>query len=286
MREAGEQSASENTMMARKAIWRGILSSMGETSVHRKKAVKVHAADPANNFTAAYFRKFYLNAATRVVTPAEMRSRAALIAAILRQCQIPVRSILDAGCGIGLLRKPFKQALPRARYVGLEASEYLCGRFHWTRGSVIDFLPRTPFDLVVCYDVLQYLPDREASRAIINFGKLTRAALYVSALTTEDWRENCDRSRTDRAVHLRSGAWYRRRLARSFRYIGFGIWVRKNVTAILWEMERPLGYGPSGRYRRRGAAGGGRLQIALNPAHEGRMYRLRGAEISAHVVDQ
>jgi len=24
------------------------------------------------------------------------------------------------------------------------------------------------------------------------------------------------------------------------RYVGFGIWVRKNVTAILWEMERPL----------------------------------------------
>jgi hypothetical protein len=93
---------------------------------------------------------------------------------------------------------------------------------------------------VVCYDVLQYLPDAHAARAIHNFSNLTRAAVYVSALTTEDWRENCDRSRTDRAVHLRSGEWYRRRLNKSFRYVGFGIWVRKNVTAILWEMERPL----------------------------------------------
>jgi 2-polyprenyl-3-methyl-5-hydroxy-6-metoxy-1,4-benzoquinol methylase len=215
---------------------------MGETSVHRKlkKTRKVHAEAPANNFSAAYFRKFYLNAATRVVTAAEMRARAALIGSALRQCQIPVRSILDAGCGIGLLRKPFKQLLPRARYVGLEASEYLCGRFDWIRGSIIDFAPRKPFDLVVCYDVLQYLPDHDASRAIANFAKLTRAALYVSALTTEDWRENCDRSRTDRAVHLRSAAWYRRRLNKSFRYVGLGIWVRKKVTAILWEMERPL----------------------------------------------
>jgi hypothetical protein len=62
--------------------------------------------------------------------------------------------------------------------------------------------------------------------------------LYVSALTREDWRENCDRNRTDRAVHLRSGAWYRERLKRHFRYLGLGIWVRKDVTAILWDLER------------------------------------------------
>jgi SAM-dependent methyltransferase len=228
--------------MARNAAARRIFSSMGETSVHRKlkKPVTVHAAKPANNFNAAYFRKFYLNASTRVVTAAEMRSRAALIAGVLRQCQIPIRSILDAGCGMGLMRKPFEELLPRARYEGLEASQYLCGRFGWVQGSLTDFAPRKPFDLVVCYDVLQYLSDLEAARAIVNLGKLSRAALYVSALTTEDWRENCDRSRTDGAVHLRSGAWYRRRLNKSFRYVGFGIWVRKNVTAILWEMERPL----------------------------------------------
>lgn len=217
---------------------------MGETSISRKrkKPSKVHAAAQPDNFTAAYFRKFYLTAATRVVTAAEMRSRAALISSILRQCQIPVRNILDAGCGIGLLRKPFKEFMPRARYVGLETSPYLCDRFHWVRGSVVDFEPRSPFDLVVCYDVLQYLPDAPAARAIANLSLLSRAALYVSALTTEDWRENCDRSRTDRAVHLRTGTWYRRRLSKFFRYVGFGVWIRKNVTAVLWEMEGP---GPS-----------------------------------------
>ena len=157
----------------------------------------------------------------------------------MKQCQIPVRRILDAGCGIGLLQKPFKEFLPRARYAGLEASEYLCDRFGWTFGSIVDFEARNPYDLVICYDVLQYLPDAEAARAIVNLSRLSGAALYVSALTMEDWRENCDRSRTDRAVHLRPGAWYRRRLNKWFRYAGFGIWIRKNVTAILWEMERP-----------------------------------------------
>ena len=190
-------------------------------------------------FDSAYFQKYYFNPATRVATPAETRSRAQLIAAILRHAGIPVRSILDTGCGIGMLRKPFAAALPRARYVGLEASHYLCARYGWTKGSVVDFAPRMRSDLVICYDVLQYLDDREAGRAVANLARLTNAALYVSALTREDWRDNCDRTRTDRAVHLRPGDWYRRRLCRRFSHLGFGVWLRRDVTAILWDMERP-----------------------------------------------
>ena len=189
-------------------------------------------------FGPAYFRRFYLKPATRVVTPAEMGTRARLIAAVLVQAQIPVRRILDAGCGIGLLRTPFGEALPRARYVGLDASEYLCTRFGWIRGSVVDYRPKRPSDLVICYDVLQYLDDRDAGRAIANLKHLTQAALYLSALTREDWRDNCDRSRTDRRVNLRSADWYRRRLRRHFRHLGFGVWLRKDVTPLLWELER------------------------------------------------
>jgi len=195
--------------------------------------------DRRATFDSAYFRKYYFEKATRVTTAAEMRGRAQLIAAILRHAHIPIRSILDAGCGIGLLREPFAAALPRARYKGLEASEYLCTRYGWTKGSVVDFEPRSASDLVVCYDVLQYLGDRDAASAIANLAKLTRAAVYVSALTLEDWRANCDRTLTDRAVHLRPGEWYRRRLRRRFNYLGFGVWLRKDVSAILWDLERP-----------------------------------------------
>jgi SAM-dependent methyltransferase len=234
--DANEHSATETTIMALLAR-RNIPTIMANLGI--KKPRKVHAAPQLNNFGRAFFSKFYLNPATRVITPAEMRARAALIAGALQHCEIPVRSILDAGCGIGLLRKPFARAWPKARYTGLEVSAYLCRRYGFTQGSIADYRARRPFDLVVCYDVLQYLSDEEAAASIANFAKLTRAALYFSALTTKDWRENCDRNRTDGAVRIRPGDWYRRRLRKSFRYIGFGVWLRKDVTAILWDLEQP-----------------------------------------------
>ena len=188
-------------------------------------------------FDATFFKRFYFDRETKVVTREEMRARAELIAAILRQAEHPVRSILDAGCGIGMLKPAFAKVLKRARYVGLEPSEYLCRRFGWTQGSIVDFKPAGPFDLVVCYDVLQYLDDRAAVRAMANLGRLSRVALYFSALTIEDWRRNCDRSRTDRAVNMRPAVWYRSRLQRTFYYLGFGVWISKTKPTLRWALE-------------------------------------------------
>ena len=188
-------------------------------------------------FDAAWFKRFYYDPETRVTTREEMRARAELIAAIVRHAQLPAGSILDAGCGIGLLKPAFARVLKQARYVGLEASEYLCRRFGWMRGSIVDFKPAASYDLVVCYDVLQYLDDRAAVRAMANLGRLSRVALYFSALTIEDWRRNCDRSRTDRDVNMRPAAWYRARLRRNFHYYGLGVWIRRTQFAQRWALE-------------------------------------------------
>ena len=138
-------------------------------------------------FDREYYRRFYFDTRTAVTSRAEMRARARLIAAYAEHIGLPVRRMLDAGCGIGMLRAPLTRAFPRAAYTGLEYSEYLCRRYGWTQGSLANFRA-DPFDLVVCYDVLQYLDDRTAARAIVSLGKLTRGLLYVSALTARDWR--------------------------------------------------------------------------------------------------
>jgi SAM-dependent methyltransferase len=192
----------------------------------------------ANAFDRNYYRRYYVNARTRVTDTGEMSRRAALIAAALKHFELPIATILDVGCGVGLLRQPLLADFPRARYSGIESSEYLCARHGWTRASIVDFTVESPSDLTICYDVAQYLDARAAARAINRLARATRMVLYFSALTTEDWRKNCDRSRTDCAVHLRNGEWYRRRLQRAFKPIGLGLWLKRGYQLIQWELEK------------------------------------------------
>jgi hypothetical protein len=138
-----------------------------------------------------------------------------------------------------MLREPLLRHFPAARYEGLEYSAYLCEEYGWTQGSVADHVSENPYDLVVCHDVLQYLDDRSAARAIANLARLCRGALYLSVLTQLDWRHAADQSRTDESVHRRSGEWYRRRLRRGFRHVGGGVHVRRGLDPILWELETP-----------------------------------------------
>jgi 2-polyprenyl-3-methyl-5-hydroxy-6-metoxy-1,4-benzoquinol methylase len=191
----------------------------------------------SDRFDREYYRRFYGDGRSSVTSRAEMAARARLIAAYVEHVGCPVASVLDAGCGIGLLRDPLMRALPRASYVGLEYSDYLCDRYGWTRGSLADFTARQPFDLVVCYDVLQYLGDADAAKALANLARLCRGVLHFSALTKRDWKENADQSRTDPDVAMRSADWYRRRLRRNFREAGAGFWIRRDAPIVVWELE-------------------------------------------------
>lgn len=190
-------------------------------------------------FDAGFYQRYYRDPDTRVASRADALRLGRFICAYTAYLGFMVRRVLDAGCGLGQMKPAVREFFPRARYVGLEASEYLCRRHGWVRGSVADYAPRAAFDLVICHDVLQYLPDREATRALRNLGQLSRGALYFSVLTAEDWRRNADRALTDSGVRLRPAAWYRSRLARYFRPLGGGLMARRGYSPLLWELERP-----------------------------------------------
>jgi SAM-dependent methyltransferase len=189
------------------------------------------------SFDREYYERFYYDPKTAVATQREMQARGRLIAAYVLHTGLPVRRILDAGCGTGLLRPWLRRYLPRATYTGIETSDYLCQRYGWQQAQIETYKPPSPFDLVVCYDVLQYLDSGTASRALANFGKLCRGVLYFTALTRVDWEHNCDRSRTDSNVHLRSAQWYRSRLRRNFREAGCGFWLRRGAPFTVWDLE-------------------------------------------------
>jgi len=190
-------------------------------------------------FDKAYYDRYYGDPRTAVTSRAEMAQRARLIAAAADYVGLPVRSVLDAGCGMGLMRRPLCQALPRAVYTGLEASDYLCRRFGWQQGLLQDWRPprRQRYDIVVCYDVLQYLEREAARRAIANLGRLCRGLLYCSALTREDWEHNCDQRLTDKVPGIRPVAWYRRELKRSFVPLGCSLWLHRAAPVVTWAMD-------------------------------------------------
>jgi 2-polyprenyl-3-methyl-5-hydroxy-6-metoxy-1,4-benzoquinol methylase len=189
------------------------------------------------SFDREYYQRFYFDARTAVTSRAEMGARARLIASCVGYVGLPVAKILDAGCGVGLLRAPLLRSLKRASYTGLEFSEYLCERYGWLQGSIDTFRTRERFDLVICYDVLQYLSAPQARRAIANLTRLCRGALYFGALTTEDWRDNCDQTRTHRIPGLRPGRWYRGELERGFRPLGCGMWIKRDLPLTLWNLD-------------------------------------------------
>lgn len=192
-----------------------------------------------SQFGPAFYERFYRNPRTRVTTREEMTRRAVAVAALVRQLELPVRRILDAGCGLGLMRPALLKAFRGATYTGIEVSEHLCERHGWTQASLANYRPRGRFDLVVCYDVLQYLPDREAVQALANLVRLCRGALYFIAPTREDWNGNADRSCSDGDIHLRAAQWYRARLGKHFHHVGFGLHVTHDVAFAQLELERP-----------------------------------------------
>ena len=206
--------------------------------VIRPQPVPRPFAMPHNRFDRSFYQRFYMNPRTRVTTREEMTRRALLVAASMKYLELPVRRILDAGCGMGWMRAPLLKAFPGASYVGLEVSEHLCKRYGWTQASLAEYRVRGAFDLIICYDVLQYLSDREASRAVANVARLCRGALYFHAPTEEDWRENADRSCSDGDIRLRPANWYRSKLERHFDFAGFGLYVRRGVPFAQWELEK------------------------------------------------
>ena len=189
-------------------------------------------------FDAAYYARYYGEKATRVSGLPETRKLARFVAGYLDYLEVPVRRVLDAGCGLGRWKLALAEHYPRARYTGLEWSEHLCARFGWQQGSIADFRGRGRYDLVVCQGVLQYLDDAQAARAIDNLARLCRGVLYLEALTAEDWRDACDQRATDGAVHRRPAAFYKKRLARHFISIGGGLFVPKDSDLVLYTLER------------------------------------------------
>ena len=189
-------------------------------------------------FDAHYYDRYYEDPETRVVAQSDIARLGGFVRAYLSYLELPVRRVLDMGCGMGLWKPTIAEEFPDATYTGVEISEYLCRRFGYTRGSVTSYVGRGRFDLLICQGVLQYVPDKELHKAIRNLARLCRGVLYLEVLTQEDWDHNCDQERTDGDVRLRPSAQYRQLLRPHFVAIGGGLFLSRQAEVTLYELEK------------------------------------------------
>lgn len=206
-----------------------------DASIERKL---VESADK-NWFDAAYYERYYFNKKTSVVDPEHVQRLGAFVCSYLKFLRVPVARVLDVGCGIGLWRDVIKQHYPHAQYHGVEYSEYLCNRFGWERGSVVDYRAHAPYDLVICQGVLPYLSAADAKLAMQNLAHLSHGALYVEAVAREDWEQDIlDETLTDPRMFRHRAALYRAGLSVGFQELGGGVWLSRQAQLPLFALER------------------------------------------------
>jgi glycosyltransferase involved in cell wall biosynthesis/SAM-dependent methyltransferase len=104
--------------------------------------------------------------------------------------ELAPRSVLDAGCAIGLLVEALRDRDVEAW--GLDFSDYAIGQvradlrpFCWV-GSITEDLDRD-FDLITCIEVLEHLPAEQAEVAVANLTNHTDRILFSS--TPDDFQE-------------------------------------------------------------------------------------------------
>ncbi len=163
-----------------------------------------------------YFDRWYRAPRERTWRGSQLARRAALAVAVAEHhLERPVRTALDVGCGEGAWRTPLLKLRPRLRYLGFDSSEYAVARYGRTRDLRLarfsDFAalrPCAPADLVICADVLHYLPARELKRGLPGLAALCGGIAYLETFTREDEIEG-----DFDGFIPRNASWYRRLFA-------------------------------------------------------------------------
>jgi len=156
--------------------------------------------------------------------------------------QRPVRTVLDIGCGEGVWRAPLLKLRPKAQYLGFDSSEYAVSRYHRTRnihfarfGDFAQLRPCGPVDLLVCSDVLHYLPTRELDRGLPGLVELCGGVAFLETFAREDEAEGDEHD-----FQPRSARFYRQRFEKlGLRALGSHCWLSPALSSDTTALEIP-----------------------------------------------
>lgn len=178
-------------------------------------------------YDQAYFQRWYRHEGLH--DAARLRRKVALaVAQAEHYLERPLRSVLDIGAGEGAWRAPLLQLRPRASYLGFDGSEYAVRRYGRSRnlhparfGDFAWLRPCAPVDLLVCADVLHYVPTRELRAGLPGLAELCGGVAFLETFATEDEFEG-----DHDGFQSRPARWYARQLkAQGFASIGSHCWL-------------------------------------------------------------
>lgn len=149
------------------------------------------------SYDEAYFTRWYRDPRTRVHAPEDIRRKVRMVLGITeRYLGRKLRSVLDVGSGEGTWGTELRRLRPGIRYLGVDPSEWVVAR-HGRRRNIRlgrfeelhEMRLGRSYDLIVCADMLQYIPDRALVRGIRHLASLLAGAAYLEAYTSGDEME-------------------------------------------------------------------------------------------------
>jgi SAM-dependent methyltransferase len=193
-------------------------------------------------YDRAYFERWYHDRDTRILMRDTLDRKVALaVASAEFVIGRRIRSALDVGCGEGAWRAVLRRLRPRLRYTGVDGSQYVVRRHGRRRnirlarfGDLGRLKLAGPFDLVICSDVLHYVPTRELAKGIRAIGRHTQGLAWIEAFTAED-----ETVGDHVEYHERAARTYRRLFARAgLTPIGLYAFAPRDVLRTLTSFER------------------------------------------------
>jgi len=192
-------------------------------------------------YDRAYFDRWYRSGGIGDV--ARLARKVALAVATAEyHLERPIRSVLDIGCGEGAWRAPLLKLRPKASYLGFDASEYSITRYgrtrnlHLARFADFELLrPCAPVDLLVCSDVLHYLPARELTRGLPALADLCGGLAFIETFARED-----EAVGDEHDFQSRPASFYLKRLrALGLQPLGSHCWLAPGLAARATSLELP-----------------------------------------------
>jgi SAM-dependent methyltransferase len=165
-------------------------------------------------YDRAYFDKWYRAPRHRVGSRAQLARKVAMAVHLAEYYLArPLRNVLDVGCGEAPWRAQLLRLRPGIAYRGLDSSAYAVARYGRARniglatfGQLAELRFDMRFDLIVCSDMLHYVPAVELRRGLSGFGDLLEGMAFLELFTSRDAVDG------DRQGFIaRAPAWYRER---------------------------------------------------------------------------